>query len=392
MSLVLFKFLLLFLATPWIRAASIQKRSFRVDRIRNPNFVRHGPTELLRTYRKYRMPIPQGLLDALSQGTEDVAADPVRLGAPKTPQLKQSPAVGHAVGLVSATPANQGIEYISPILVGGQTVNVALDSGSADLWVFSSRLPRSAKAGHQAYDHERSSSFKLIPGANFSITYGDGTSAAGDVGTDTVDVGGATVMGQAVQMANAVSPAFVQDTHLSGLLGLAFSQLSTVKPVKQRTFFENVMPDLAQPLFTADLRKGSSGAFEFGRIDSTKFAGRLAWIGADTSKGFWQVSTTGFTVGNGSTRFPPSQAIVDTGTTLMLVSKEIFDGYYSHVPGAQQDIGGMMFPCSAALPDLLIDVGGFYTARVHGAHVNFAKANGDRRLTVSICRLMLTCW
>ena len=382
MSLVLLKFLLLFLWTPWIRAApSIQKRSFRVDRIRNPNFARHGPTELLRTYRKYRMPIPQGLLDSLGDDAEDgVVAEPVRLGAPKTPHLKQSAAAGgHAVGLVSATPANQGIEYISPIMVGGQTINVALDSGSADLWVFSSRLPASAKVGHQAYDPERSSSFRPIPGANFSITYGDGTSAAGDVGTDTVDVGGATVMGQSVQMAKSVSPAFVRDMHLSGLLGLAFSQLSTVKPVKQRTFFENVIPDLVQPLFTADLRKGTSGAFEFGRIDSTKFTSRLAWIGANTSKGFWQVSTTGFTVGNGSTRFPESQAIVDTGTTLMLVSKEIFDGYYSHVPGAQQDIGGMMFPCNAILPDLLIDVGGFYTARVNGAHVNFAKASGDRR-------------
>ena len=395
MSLVFFKFLLLFLWTPWIRAApSIQKRSFKVDRVRNPNFIRHGPTELLRTYRKYRMPIPQGLLDSVGDQPEGgVVAEPVRLAAPKTPHLKQSAAAGGdaVVGLVSATPANQGIEYISPILVGRQTINVALDSGSADLWVFSSRLPALAKIGHQAYDPERSSSFKTIPGANFSITYGDGTSAAGDVGTDTVDVGGATVTGQAVQMAKAVSPAFIRDTHLSGLLGLAFSQLSTVKPVKQRTFFENVMPDLAQPLFTANLRKGTPGAFEFGRIDSTKFTGALSWIAANTSKGFWQVSTSRVTVGNGSTRFPASQAIVDTGTTLMLVSKQIFDGYYSHVPGAQRDIGGMMFPCNTTLPDLLIDVGGFYTARVSGAHVNFAKANGDRRPeSFPFCRLMLT--
>jgi hypothetical protein len=388
MSLVCIRLILLFLGTPWMLAASgIQKRSFKVDRIGNPNFVRHGPTELLRAYSKYRMPIPQDLLDSLGDQADHAAvAAAVQLGAPKKPQAKQSAAAvpgAKTFASVSATPANQGIEYISPIRVGGQTINVALDSGSADLWVFSSHLPASSKAGHQAYDPEHSPSFQRMPGHNFSITYGDGTSASGDVGIDTVDVGGATVTGQSVQMARKVSAAFVRDTHLSGLLGLAFSQLSTVQPVKQKTFFENLMPGLAQPLFTADLHKDASGAFEFGRIDATKFSGPLSWIAANTSRGFWQVSTSGFTIGNAHTSLPGAQhAIVDTGTTLMLVSREIYEGYYSHVPGAQRDVGGMVFPCNTTLPDLLIDVGGEYTARIKGADVNFAKASGNGKALI----------
>ncbi|KAH6857125.1 aspartic peptidase domain-containing protein [Chaetomium sp. MPI-CAGE-AT-0009] len=387
MSFFFIRFILILLWAPSILAApSVGKRSFKVDRVRNPDFKRYdGPKELLRTYQKYRMPIPQELLDSFDNQPEDnVPSDDSHSGAnPQTSKLTQVDTTARpadAVGSVSATPANGGIEYISPIKIGGQTVNVALDSGSADLWVFSTQLPTLAKLGHQAYDPFLSPTFKPLPGANFSILYGDGTSASGNVGIDTVDVGGATVAGQAVQLATAVSPAFVADTHVSGLLGLAFSQLNTVKPVRQHTFFENVMPSLAQPLFTVDLPRDATGAYEFGRIDGSKFVGGLSWVPADTKRGFWQVSSTGFVVGSTWVSLPAAaQAVVDTGTTLMLVSKELSDGYYSHVVGAKRNraAGGMTFPCNTTLPDLLVDVGGVYTARIWGTDINFGTFQGD---------------
>ncbi|AEO67340.1 81a99004-89bc-4a19-b6c3-ab167c5a1e80 [Thermothielavioides terrestris] len=354
-----------------------QKRSFTVKRLRNPAFQRHNwPRELLRTYQKYRMPIPQELLSFVGDQTgEGLLSGASTGGGGKLEQPSRADVSG--VGLVAATPVNEDAEYVSPIKVGGQTINVALDSGSADLWVFSSRLPASDLVGHQAYNSSQSSSFRSLPGANFSILYADATSASGDVGTDTVDVGGATVTSQAVGMATSVSSAFAEDTNLSGLLGLAFSQLSTIKPTKQKTFFENVMPSLAEPVFTADLRKDAAGAFEFGRIDGSKFVGALSWAPVNTSSGFWQVSTRGFAVGNTQTSLPAADAIVDTGTTIMLVSEEISDGYYSQVPGAQLTpaAAGMTFPCNATLPDLLVDVDGVYTARVKGTDINFGPLN-----------------
>lgn len=257
--------LLLFFAPP-LPAAPSQKRSFRVDRVGNPGFRPHdGPTELLMTYRKYRMPIPEDLLDMTKSGDND--------GSLRAKAVVARSA--DAIGLVPATLTGDGVEYVSPIRIGGQTVNVALDSGSADLWVFGAGLPAPAKIGHRTYNPLLSRTFKRMPGANFSIKYGDGTSASGDVGVDVVDVGGAVVIDQAVQVATTVSSGFTKDTNVDGLVGLAFSQLSTVKPAKQKTFFENVMPTLIQPLFTADLRRGAPGAYEFGRIDDSRFAGQL---------------------------------------------------------------------------------------------------------------------
>jgi hypothetical protein len=358
-----------------------RKRSFKVDRVPNPNFKRyHGPSELLRTYQKYRMPIPKDLLDSLNDDPESgVQAETV---PPNTVKLAHAEALTlgkTTIGQVSATPANAGIEFISPIRIGGQTVNVSLDSGSADLWVFSSEMPALATVNHAAFNPSLSPTFKRMPGYSFSITYGDGTGASGNVGTDTVDVGGATVTRQPVQLATSVSTAFLRDSDLSGILGLGFSQLSTVQPAKQKTFFENLMPSLAQPLFTAHLPRDRIGSYEFGFIDGTKYAGKLAWIRTDTSRGFWQVSTKGFSVGSKRTTLRAAPAIIDTGTTLMLVSKEMADGYYSHVPGAQQvpSAGGMTFPCNATLPDFLVDVGGRHTARIRGHDIKFSQLGGD---------------
>ncbi|KAL2163897.1 hypothetical protein VTH06DRAFT_3109 [Thermothelomyces fergusii] len=336
------------------------------------------------------MPIPRDLLDALEERPENIilAGGGVLQGLQK-PKIAQNAAaaaaaaaarVTNSVGKVPAIPARGGIEYISPISIGGQTINVALDSGSADLWVFSSWLPASAKVGHHVYNPFLSRTFSLIPGAHFSITYGDGTSASGAVGIDVVDVGGVTVHKQAVELATAVSPAFVLDTDLSGLLGLGFSQLSTVKPAKQKTFFENVMPGLAQPLFTVDLRRSTTGTFEFGNIDASKFSGSLSWVPANTKNGFWQVSSGGFAVGSLRQKHPVTQAIVDTGTTLLLVSGEMADKYYSQVVGAKSSLaaGGTTFPCNSTLPDLVLDVGPGYAATVRGADLNFGIFQGDR--------------
>jgi hypothetical protein len=398
---------------------TIQKRSFKVERVRNVNFKGHdGPRELLKAYQKYSMPIPAALLDAIhnkgrpeavqtkssaKKGKGHKGAGGSKNGtapatgrngtAPATGSLRNgtAPALGrngtapiNGTGLVTATPEAGDVEYLSPVQIGGQTINVDFDSGSSDLWVFNTQLSAKSRAGHQVFDPAKSTTFKMLQGATFSISYGDGSGAAGNVGTDTVDIGGATVTGQAVQLATAVSQSFVADTANNGLLGLAFSKLNTVKPQKQKTFFDNVMPSLAEPVFTADLRKNAVGAYEFGRIDQTKFTGQMAWIPVNTTQGFWQFPTSSFAVGTGAPQnVAPAQAIADTGTTLILTSAAVADGYYSQVQGAVNDaaVGGITVPCDAQLPDLVLDVGGVYQARVKGADINFAQVQGNSEFT-----------
>ncbi|WYZ44725.1 hypothetical protein EsH8_VIII_000041 [Colletotrichum jinshuiense] len=373
-------------ASPVEKRANIQKRGhFLVPRVPNENFKGHdGPRQLIKAYRKFSMPIPQGLLDAMAaqaaKNPEPVKAEGVKsLAAGVTNQSAAAGAPG--TGLVTATPIRNDVEYVSPIKIGGQEVNVDFDSGSSDLWVFTSMLDAQSQTGHQLYDPTKSTSAKMLQGNSFSIRYGDGSGAQGVVGTDVVDIGGAVVQEQAIEMATAVSQQFVEDTSNNGLLGLAFSKLNTVKPQAQKTFFDNVMPSLAEPVFTADLRKKSVGAYEFGRIDNTKFTGQMTWIPVNTTTGFWQFPSEKFAVAGGQVQMgtPGAQAIADTGTTLILANPPMVQAYYQQVQGAKNDqtVGGVTFPCNAQLPDLMMDIGGVYMARVKGADINFAQVDAQ---------------
>ncbi|KAK4202373.1 penicillopepsin [Triangularia verruculosa] len=382
MTLSLLTITLLGLLAPLVPAAPsanrIQKRTFKVDRLINDNFQGHnGPRQLLKAYRKHSLPIPDGLEDAAERETQR------RRSAKREIMLKSANSNVKAanVGVVAATPELGDVEYLSPISIGGQTINVDFDSGSADLWVFSTELPKGSTAGHQLFNQTKSKTFKPVPDQFFAIKYGDGSTASGSIGTDRVEVGGVTVTHQAVGVATSVSPEFVADIPNNGLFGLAFSKLNQVKPTKQNTFFDNVMSSLAEPLWTADLRKGSVGAYEFGRIDSTKHTGHLTWIPSDTEEGFWKFSTSGYSVGNETSeliKVAEGHTIADTGTTLMLVNQEVSDKYYSQVPGSKfmAHLGGVTFPCDTKLPDLFLDVGGVYTAKIKGADINFAKLKG----------------
>jgi hypothetical protein len=116
-------------------------------------------------------------------------------------------------------------------------------------------------------------------------------------------------------MATAVSQSFVQDTNNDGLVGLAFSTLNTVKPTKQTTFFDTIMPQLAQPIFSVDLTNSTSGTYTFGSMDTTRFTGSLTSVPVDSASGFWQVTSNSFQVG--------TQQIVNQGGSPAIAGKFI---------------------------------------------------------------------
>lgn len=243
-------------------------------------------------------------------------------------------------------------------------------------------MSESSLGGHTLYDPTKSTTAAEMVGSSFDISYGDGSFASGPVVTDSVDIGGATVDGQAIGVPDQVSQSFTEDKHSSGLVGLGFSKINTIKPEKQKTFFDNIMNDLAQPVFTASLKAGVAGAYEFGNIDTTQFQGELTTVPVDTSRGFWQFQSSQFTVGNGSTQSVTQgsgTAIADTGTSLMLMDDEIVNAYYANVKGAQnsQRVGGVIFDCDAVLPDLQVAVGDNYMAMVPGKNMNFARAPSE---------------
>ena len=243
-------------------------------------------------------------------------------------------------------------------------------------WTFSDELPTNERTGHSLYRPGSSSTSRQLSGYTWSITYGDGSGASGNVFRDKVVIGGVTATSQAVEAATSVSTQFVQDTDNDGLVGLAFSSINTVTPTKQITFFDSVKSSLASPVFAAYLRHQSPGVYDFGFIDTSKYSGSLTYAAVNNGQGFWQFTAGNYYVGGTSTGALGS-VIADTGTSLILVPSAVVRNYYAKVSGAYSDsgVGGYVFPCSSTLPSFGVSIGGAVRT-TPGTYINYANAGG----------------
>ncbi|KAF2764498.1 acid protease [Teratosphaeria nubilosa] len=308
-----------------------------------------GPIEIMKVYQKYA-----------SAG----AVAPTKVAAA---------AASAQSGQATASPESYDESYLVPVTVGSQTLNLDFDTGSADLWVFSNELPSSESSGHTTYTV---SSSKVKSGETWDIDYGDGSGASGNVYADTVVVGGVTATSQAVEAATSVSSEFVSDTENDGLLGLAFGSINTCTPTLCTTFFDTVKSTLASKLFTATLKKGKAGYYDFGYIDSSKYTGSITYNTVSTTNGFWQFTAGAYGTGSATTSGSIGSSIADTGTTLIYIPDAAVSNYYAQVSGATDSstYGGWVFPCSATLPNWKVVIGGT-TYTVSGSYMNYAPAN-----------------
>lgn len=345
-----------------------------LTQVRNPKFVRNGPLELARTLRKYNTPIPHDLRQAVSR---------IR----KEQQLQRRDGDDDHKGLqtgsgsAEATPQKHDVEYLLPISIGtpGQKLNVDLDTGSSDLWVFSTLTYKDQVNGQSLYDPNASSTAKKMEGYTWKIAYGDGSSSSGDVYQDTVTVGGVTVTTQAVEAARNVSAEFTADHANDGLMGLAFGTINTILPRRQPTWFENALSGLDQPVFTADLKAGAPGHYNFGYIDSSAYKNNITYVPVDNSDGFWMWDSPGYAIGTTASGYNTTtiHGIADTGTTLLLLPGEVVAAYYAQVDGAGYSAtqGGYVLPCNSKSPALYFAVNDDVFVRIPGKYMAYSPAD-----------------
>ncbi|KAF2461935.1 aspartic peptidase domain-containing protein [Lineolata rhizophorae] len=327
------------------------KRSFSINQVARGQRLKSAPLEMRRTYRKYGKPVPTQV---------DRAAAAVSTGS------------------APANPAQYDQYYLTPVEVGGQDLELDIDTGSGDLWVFSTMMNSTTTSGRTLYDPARSNSSDLLEDETWRIQYGDGSGAAGVVYADKVVVGGVTATSQAVEAATSVSRSFAEDADMDGLMGLSFGSINTVEPTRQQTFFESVVGSLDEPVFAVTLKSGEPGSYDFGFVDPAKYDGELTYVDVDSSDGFWQFAVDGYGVGgsgpaNSSSSFT---CIADTGSSLMYVPSGPLNEYYGAVEGATFDRfqGAWTLPCDAELPDFSLVIGGASLV-VPGRFVSYAPVD-----------------
>lgn len=81
------------------------KKVFTVHQSVPKPFIQSGPAAVLSTYKKFLKPAPHDVVVAAAAND----------------------------GVVSASPTEYDSQYLTPVSIGGQTVNLDIDTGSADL-------------------------------------------------------------------------------------------------------------------------------------------------------------------------------------------------------------------------------------------------------------------
>ncbi|KAF9629451.1 putative aspartic endopeptidase pep1 protein [Lasiodiplodia theobromae] len=323
-------------------------KTFTCKQVEKGFVARNGPAEMLKAFNKFSKDAPSEVVSA---------------------------AVAAKTGSAAAVPGDKyDTEYLTPVTIGNTTLQLQIDTGSSDLWVYSSFMPESIKADHSVYD-PAVSGIKM-DGYSWNITYGDESAASGSVYADKVVVGDLTATSQAVGAATSVSNMFVEDPTEDGILGLGFIAKSRVQPKPQKTFFDNIADHLAEKLFAVTLKRGEAGTFDFGFRNRSKYTGRIAYVDVDNSDGRWEFASTGYAVGKGSVVSTAINAIADTGSTLLSLPGAVVKAYYNEVNGSfysAQD-GGFVFPCNADLPEFTLIIGG-RPRTVPGEYMNYSPAN-----------------
>lgn len=214
---------------------------------------------------------------------------------------------------------NKKFFYTSTVQIGTppQNVELLLDTGSSDTWVFSpsSRYTGNASPPKSFFDQTKSSTWKPN-NTEFHITYGIGE-VKGKWGTDKVSIAGATINDLSIGIADSSDSA-------QGIIGIGRPQAEITS--KNGNNYANLPLKLFEsgrinsPAFSLYLNdiNSDSGSILFGAVDHSKYTGKL--VSMDVSHpvhyGVTLNSIRAQGIANSNILNKPMTAILDSGTTL----------------------------------------------------------------------------
>jgi len=271
------------------------------------------------------------------------------LGGPDSNQgvtPANQPTASNSLGLNIDGP---DISYLATIPIGTPPQNflILMDSGSADFWVPSENCQ--SCGNHQTLGTQSSSTFKDSQNP-FSVTYGKGQ-VQGNIIQDDITVAGLQLKGHTFGVTTDESSDFsADDVPFDGLMGVAQSTLSeqqTATPVEALASAKLIPQAIISFKIPRLADKLNDGEVTFGALDTSKFDQQsLVTLDNVSKEGFWQAKMDAVTVGGKDVGLQGRTAILDTGTTLMIVPDQDAATVNNAIPGAASDgQGGFTIPC-----------------------------------------------
>ncbi|KAL1020845.1 hypothetical protein UPYG_G00005470 [Umbra pygmaea] len=236
-------------------------------------------------------------------------------------------------------------EYYGVISIGTppQSFKVIFDTGSSDLWVPSVNCSSAACKNHAEFNTTASSTFKPT-NETFFIQYGTGN-FTGQLGTDNVMVAGISVTKQGFGISQ-VEDSFFTNVTFDGILGLAFPILASSGAVP---VFDNMINQklVNQSLFSFYFSRSSTGSVvTFGGIESNYYTGQITWIRL-SNETYWQITMDSVTInGNIAGCNGSCQAIVDTGTSLIVGPDSDINNINKKIGATTDQNGDLIVNCN----------------------------------------------
>ncbi|KAH7372692.1 hypothetical protein KP509_17G016800 [Ceratopteris richardii] len=213
-------------------------------------------------------------------------------------------------------------QYYGEIGIGTppQYFTVVFDTGSANLWVPSSKCFLSLACYlHPKFNRRKSSTYKA-DGSQCNIQYGSGA-VSGILSEDTVSVGDLRVTNQKFMEATKEPGLTFLFAKFDGILGLGFQEIAVddVTPVWYNMLDQGLV---SEPLFSfwlnRDANDDDGGEIIFGGMDSDHYTGNHTYVPV-SQKGYWQFDMGDVLIDGETTGFCADgcAAIVDSGTSLL---------------------------------------------------------------------------
>ncbi|KAI7816216.1 aspartic peptidase domain-containing protein [Gamsiella multidivaricata] len=103
--------------------------------------------------------------------------------------------------------------------------------------------------------------------------------------------------------------------------------------------------------------EGSGGAVIFGGVDTTKYVGNFTWSPI-TDKNAWKIRLDAVSIA-GKDLGLSGEALIDSGTSLIVVPSKAASIFHEHIPGAiEAPQVGWILPCNTSAGDLNFTISG----------------------------------
>ena len=241
--------------------------------------------------------------------------------------------------------------YFSALGFGSnnKTMYLLIDSGASSTWVMGSGCTTDACIAHSTFGNADSGSL-LASDKTFDLAYGTGV-VSGSIANDSINFGD-FIVNISFGMASEVSDDFLSYP-MDGILGLG-------RPNSEKgrypTVFESIMAQqsLDSNQFGVHLSAAGEGEVDgelnFGAPDPSRYDGSLSFTHTVSSGPMWDIPLDDAGFNGDMCGFKGRTAIIDTGTSFMLLPPGDAEKIHSKIPGYQQDDQTFSVPCSVTEP------------------------------------------